>query len=116
MSAGMVLEAGFVCATTSGASTRLNRTPVRLLKTKREMIANGAYFRERNKGNFRDNFIRYSLHVNDGHKAPGFWAHTFPWGSCVEFQTLWEVVINDRHSDGSSAISVALFLNFYAAK
>src|ERR671914_2518498 len=56
-------------ATTSGASTRLNRTPVRLVKRKIESIAKGAYFRERDKGNFRANFIRLLLHANDDHKG-----------------------------------------------
>jgi len=65
-------EATFVAAA-EGASARLNRTPVRLVKRKREKTANGANFSERKWGNLRGNFIQPDLHgYVDDHKGTKF--------------------------------------------
>ena len=47
-----------VLATASGAITRLKKMPVRLLKGKSEISANGANLNERKWGNLRGNFIQ----------------------------------------------------------
>jgi hypothetical protein len=69
-SAGMGVIAG--AAETEGASARLKKRPVKFVKRKPRIIAKGTTFRERNKGNFRGNFIRYLLQIkNNDHKRPG---------------------------------------------
>src|SRR5215211_3161986 len=119
MSAG-IEKPGSGLAIASGASTRLNRKPVRLVKRKREKIANGANFNERKWGSVRGNFIQQYLHwFDDDHKrAPGLQMRRTLQGTALitsqNFNS--KAVSKDQHSDGLSTIPVAHLFNFYVCK
>src|SRR5688500_16233394 len=68
MSRGMVSTTSVLIAELAlavGARTGLKKNPVKLVKKKSAMIANGANFTERQWGTIRANFISRFLHVSD---------------------------------------------------
>src|SRR5215212_10531054 len=104
---GLMFDTGWAAA--SGAKTRLKRKPVTLEKTKRKRIAKAANFRERNRGNFRDNFIQYLLRVNNDHKGLGFLtSRRHLWGLAPASSSDLEAALTTVDSDGPNTTSVAL--------
>src|SRR5829696_2206 len=117
MSAGM-RNAGSVLAMTSGAITRLNSRPVRLLNMKREISAKGANLIERNRGNLRGNFIQFYLHIYDDHDATRYSTYADARGlHRTNSQDFLTASCNEGHdSDGTNTAPVAFSFQFCACK